>query len=189
LLKFNMGCGQNHHDGCINVDQSPASRADEVWDLDVTPWPWPDSCASEVRFIHSLEHMGGDPKVFLAIMTELYRICAPEALVHIHVPHPWHDNFINDPTHVRAITPTMLTLFDRELNEMWREKGAANSPLALYTGVDFKVESVLTLLAEPMRSRQAAGEVNDQEILEAIQSQNNVIEEWRIALRARKPAP
>ena len=79
MLKFNMGCGQNRRAGFINVDAAAASQPDEVVDLEATPWPWPDNCADEVWFVHSLEHMGADAKVFLAIMIELYRICAPGA--------------------------------------------------------------------------------------------------------------
>jgi hypothetical protein len=188
LLKFNMGCGQNPRPGYVNVDSAAASQPDEVVDLEVTPWPWADNCAEEVRFIHSLEHMGGTPKVFLAIMTELYRICAPGASVVIHVPHPRHDDFLNDPTHVRPITPHLLALFDLEMNEASRKAGAANTPLALYTGVDFKIDSFQTVLAEPYASQNQRGEITLPELEEAVRSHNNVISEWRITLLVRKPA-
>src|ERR1700761_187803 len=112
-----MGSGLNRKPGYVNVDASAESEPDEVFDLEVTPWPWPDSCAEEVRFNHSLEHMGGDAKVFLAIMKELYRICAHGAIVDIHVPHPRHDYFIGDPTHVRIITTEVLRLFSKKFNE------------------------------------------------------------------------
>ena len=46
--------------------------------------------------------MGADPKVFLKIMQELHRIGRPGCRVVIHVPHPRHDNFLGDPTHVRV---------------------------------------------------------------------------------------
>jgi hypothetical protein len=189
VLKFNMGSGQNPQPGYVNVDSAAASHPDEVVDLEVTPWPWPDNCADEVRFNHSLEHMGADPKVFLAIMSELYRICAPGAAVIINVPHPRHDNFINDPTHVRVITPTLLGLFDRQANEAWRETGAANTPLALYTGVDFKVASHGALLDEPYRSQFIEGKLKGEEIDEMVRARNNVIAEWRITLEVRKPSP
>jgi hypothetical protein len=187
VLKFNMGSGQNPRAGYLNVDASAACNPDEVVDLEQTPWPWPDDCADEVVFIHSLEHMGGDPKVFLAMMAELYRICADGAAVLIHAPHPRHDNFINDPTHVRAITPEVLMLFDRELNEAWRQAGAANTPLALYAGVDFKLETRQGLLAEPYRSQLANRQITEAMVGEALRDRNNVVEEWRLTLRVRKP--
>jgi len=189
MARFNMGCGLNKLEGYINVDAMPGGEPDELFDLEQTPWPWPDNSAEEVVFNHSLEHMGGDPKVFLAIMVELYRICAPGAAVHIRVPDPRHDHFINDPTHVRMITPNMLQLFDRELNEQWGRQRGANSPLALYTGVDFKLAHYRMVLAEPYGARFDAGELSAEQARQTASSLNNVIQEWVIRLEVRKPQP
>lgn len=188
-MKFNMGCGLNKRPGWINVDAAAASDPDEVWDLEQTPWPWPTDCAEEVWFVHSLEHMGGDPKVFLAIMQELYRIARPGCRIRIHVPHPRHDNFLGDPTHVRAILPQTLLLFDRRLNESWRASGHANTPLALYTGVDFKLVERRTILDEPFASQLASGELSEAEVRRMIQRENNVASEYQLILEARKDPP
>ncbi|CAN7486182.1 hypothetical protein LJR225_003379 [Phenylobacterium sp. LjRoot225] len=187
-MKFNMGCGHNHAPGWVNVDAFAEAAPDEVCNLDQTPWPWPDNCADEVRFIHSLEHMGGDPKVFLAIMQELYRISAPGCRIEIYVPHPHHDFFLNDPTHVRAITPNMLMLFDRELNDQWKAAGVSNSPLAHYTGVDFQITSVVQVPAFEYRELLNAGELDEATFYRYAAERLNVIEETRITMTARKPA-
>ena len=42
-------------------------------------------------------------------MKELYRISCDQANIHISVPHPRHDDFLADPTHVRPITTLGLT--------------------------------------------------------------------------------
>lgn len=185
-MKFNMGCGLNRMDGYVNVDASRGAAADEVWDLETTPWPWPDGCAEEVRFIHSLEHMGGDPKVFLAIMQELYRIAAPGCRVVIHVPHPRHDNFLGDPTHVRPITGDALRLFDRQLNETWRREHRANTPLALYLGVDFRLAEERTIVEDALWAAHERGELSMADLQQMIRRQYNVVTETRFTLEVRK---
>jgi len=185
-MKFNMGCGLNRMDGFINVDASAGAAADEVWDLETTPWPWADSCADEICFIHALEHMGGDPKVFLAIMQEIYRIAAPGCRVRVHVPHPRHDHFLNDPTHVRPITADGLRLFDRQLNEAWRRDGRSNTPLGLYLGVDFQIVEERTIVETSLWKRHEAGELSLEALQEMIRRQYNVVSEIRLVLEVRK---
>jgi hypothetical protein len=186
-MKFNMGCGHRKLDGYVNVDASAECAPDEVFDLERTPWPWPDGRASEIRFIHSLEHMGGDPKVFLAIMQEIYRIGAPGCEVVIHVPHPRHDNFIGDPTHVRAITPQMLELFDRRLNDEIIRLGGSNSPFARYLDVDFEIVRRDVVLDEPYFSQLKSGEIDSATSRRMIATLYNIAREYRISLRVRKP--
>jgi SAM-dependent methyltransferase len=186
MLKLNMGCGHNRLADFVNVDAAPQCAPDQVADLETTPWPWESDSVGEVVFNHSLEHMGADPKVFLAMMQELYRVMAPGGRVRIVVPHPRHDNFINDPTHVRAVTPAMLELFDRRKNDAWQAAGVANSPLAHYTGVDFELVDTKAILAEPYRSRLLAKQMTVAQLDAAAAAQNNVIEEFRLQLVVRK---
>jgi SAM-dependent methyltransferase len=185
-MKFNMGCGLNKLPDYVNVDAAPEAEPDEVWDLERTPWPWPDDCAEEVRFIHSLEHMGQDPKVFLAIMTELYRILQPGGVAVIHVPHPRHDDFLGDPTHVRPVTPQLMRLFDRQLNEAWRRDGYSNTPLALYTGVDFHLVESRVVLDRLVEADVREGRLTMEEVQVRARERNNIASEYRLQLVARK---
>lgn len=185
-MRFNMGCGRRRMEGCVNVDAAPECEPDEVFDLETTPWPWPTGCAEEIFFIHALEHMGADAKVFLAIMQETYRIAAPGCRIVIHVPHPRHDNFLGDPTHVRPITPQTLSLFDRQLNDRAAALGHASTPLALYTGVDFKTVAVEMVLDEPYATQLKTGELSQAEVERMAATLNNVVSEFRVVLEARK---
>lgn len=187
-MKFNMGSGQNPMAGYVNVDSSAVAGPDQVFDLEQTPWPWSDNCAEEVIFNHSLEHMGATAAGFFAIIRELYRICAPGAVVRITVPHPRHDNFIGDPTHVRIVTPQVMSLFDRASNDQWKAAGASNSPLGHYLDVDFVLESVVTVLDEPHISQFQSGAITQAEVIHRLRSQNNVATEFKMVLRARKGA-
>lgn len=178
----------NHLDGWLNVDNSPVSKPDVVHDLDQTPWPWPDSSAEAMLFNHSLEHMGRDTETFLGIIREIYRVGCDGALVTINVPHPRHDNFLHDPTHVRAVTPEMLAMFDRQQNEQWVAAKASNTALGLYLSVDLALASVTAVLDEAYQDQLRSGALNADEISRLARERNNVIAEFRMELRVRKPA-
>jgi hypothetical protein len=186
-MKLNLGCGMNKTPGWLNVDSAPACEPDMVWDLETTPWPWPDSSAGEMLFNHSLEHMGQDTKTFLEIIKEIYRVGRDGAVIRINAPHPRHDNFLHDPTHVRAVTPEMLVMFDRSKNEEWRRTGAANTPLGLYLGVDLEITDATMVLDEPYQSQLRSGALKSDEVAALARERNNVIAECRIQMRVRKP--
>lgn len=187
-MKLNLGSGSKSIEGFVNVDKYPTAATHLVLDLEKLPWPWPTDSVDEVRFIHSLEHMGRDPDTFLGIMKELYRVCRNGAVVVIHVPHPRHDAFLGDPTHVRPITPQLLTLFDRQCNDEWVADGvSAATPLAHYLGVDFQLSDVATVLDAAYHEQYASGELTGPDIERLAKDLNNVILEFQIKVLVRKP--
>ncbi len=185
-MKLNLGCGSARLDGWVNVDRAAVLKPDQVCDLERFPWPWADSSADEILLKHVLEHLGQQTDVFLGVIGELWRVCRDQALVTIEVPHPRHDSFLSDPTHVRPILPSMLALFDQSLNRMWAGQGVPNTPLGLIHGVDFRIDDVVYNLAEPWRSRLASGELGQAEGEEAVNRYNNVVESMIIRWRAVK---
>ncbi len=185
-MKLNIGCGFSKAEGFLNLDKYPACKPDQVMDAEVRPWPFDDNSVDEVLFNHSLEHMGADTEVFLGLLQELYRVCKPGAKVQINVPHPWHDNFINDPTHVRIITPVMFTLFSKRICNEWVAQGVPNTALALYLDVDFEVRGTNVFLEERHLSRLSSGEISYEQVSQLMRVENNVVLETHIELEVIK---
>lgn len=183
-LKLNLGCGQNRLPGFVNVDKHGAP--DVRQDLEAFPWPWPDSAVDEVVLNHVLEHLGAQADIFMGILRELYRVCRPEAIVRVNVPHPRHDHFIGDPTHVRVITPELLALFSKANCRRWAAEGAANSPLALYHDVDFEIADATVVLERRYLEAVQSGALTEDEVHQALKERNNVATEYRIVLRVVK---
>lgn len=136
-LRLNLGCGSKRLPGYINVDRY--GTPDLKHDLETFPWPWEDNSTIEIKLTHVLEHLGRDPDIYLKIFQELYRICRGGAIVEITVPHYRHDNFFDDPTHVRAVTPLGLSMFSQRLNQNWINAGYSCSTLGLNIGVNFEL--------------------------------------------------
>jgi len=187
-MKLNLGCGHDKRPGWHNVDKVAASEPDQVVDLEVLPWPWVDDTVDEVMLRHVLEHLGREPDLFLGIMAELYRVCRGGARITVVVPHPRHDYYLNDPTHVRPITLGGLEMFSQRRNREWLDKGLGNTPLGLYTGVDFEIVSYDVIPDEPWRGRMQRGEMTPQELQQAMRMYANVIMETTIVLQPVKPA-
>jgi len=183
-LKLNLGCGQQPLEGYLNVDKF--GSPDLVCDLEAFPWPWQDDSVDEVVMSHVLEHLGQSPAAFVGVMQELHRICRPGARIRIRVPHPRHDFFLTDPTHVRPILPATFALFSKRENLAWARSGATNTPLALHHDVDFELEEHNLLLDEPYRSQLREGRITQAEAQALVEKYNNVASEIRIVLRVVK---
>jgi hypothetical protein len=184
VLRLNLGSGTNPRAGYVNVDKH--GSPDLKWDLERFPWPWETGSVEEVVLSHVLEHLGAAPEQFIAVMKELYRVCRDGARIHVRVPHPRHDFFLADPTHVRPILPATLELFSRRRNLEWQTSGAPNTPLALYHDVDFEIEDTSLLLDEPYRTQLKEGRITQDEAQGLVARYNNVASEVRITLRVRK---
>jgi predicted SAM-dependent methyltransferase len=183
-LKLNLGCGSNKLEGFVNVDKF--GSPDVTHDLETFPWPWRDSSVEEVTLVHVLEHLGRVPDVFIGIMKEIYRVCRNGAHVYIVVPHPRHDDFLGDPTHVRPVTAQMMALFDRALCEEWQRQGASNTPLALYHNVDFHIVKHELVPEEQYRKMLQENRMTFPELEALSRSNNNVVTEIHLDLEVRK---
>ena len=183
-MKLNLGSGSKILDGYTNVDKYDYYKPDVVHDLEVFPYPFKDNSIDEILLSHVLEHIGQSPDIFLGIVKEFYRICRGNSIIKIIVPHPRHDDFIADPTHVRPITILGLQLFDKDLNIEWEKNKAANTPLALINGVNFKIKNVTNYLDENYLKKYKDKKINNQEVDEDVVRLNNVVKhieiDWQV---------
>lgn len=183
-FKLNLGCGFNKKPGYLNVDKFGAP--DVHCDLEVFPWPWPDSSVSEVLLIHVLEHLGQQTETYFKIMQELYRVCEKGAQIHIEVPHPRHDDFINDPTHVRIVTPSSLELFSQKSNNEWIQQGYSNSTLGLMLDVNFEILKHSINPDPYWLKKLQENNAHEEAFKEAIVRENNAIKSYNIILTVIK---
>jgi ubiquinone/menaquinone biosynthesis C-methylase UbiE len=185
-MKLNLGCGFNKQSGYINVDKFDACRPDLLMDVESLPWKFDSNEVDEVLFNHSLEHMGQNADTFLGIIKELYRVCKSGAKIQINVPHPRHDTFFGDPTHVRVVTPDMLALFSKKENRRWQQTGVPNTPLGLYLDVDFELRYIENVLEQRYLTALQTKQISEAELEVIVKERNNVVIEYRITLEAVK---
>lgn len=184
-LRLNLGCGSKILPGYINVDRY--GTPDLKHNLETFPWPWEDNSVAEIKLTHVLEHLGRDPDTYLTLFQEMYRICQPGAIVEITVPHPRHDNFFDDPTHVRAVTPLGLRMFSQRLNRKWIDAGYSCSTLGLNIGVDFELIETRYQPSPHWFRLYPAPQVNWELLLEQSALYNNLIQEIYMKLQVVKP--
>lgn len=199
-IRLNCGCGVHTTDepGWVNVDKYAEKLGIVQYDLEFVKgvnkgadidggpdwmgWPWRDNTVDTVLFNHSLEHMGQNPNIFLAMVKELYRVCCDGATIYINAPHHRHDEFWGDPTHVRPITPDMWVLFSKKANEHFRAQGGANSCFAFLLNVDFE------LVRNDMVLDERFAYLKDDPSWQRMTAINaNVVKEIRLQLRVIKP--
>lgn len=105
---LNLGCGLGRREGALNVDRWAGPGVDCVYDLERTPWPWPDGAVTEVWALDILEHLAD----FLVTMRELHRVMCPGAMVHVRTSNWRTENSFTDPTHRRFLTLRSFDFWD-----------------------------------------------------------------------------
>lgn len=135
-LRINLGSGHKRIEGFLNVDNDPQVNPDVLLSLNDDTLPFEDNSVSEVLASHILEHIGTG---FIPLMKELYRICEPNAIIHVAVPHHRSDWFADDPTHVRIITANTFKLFSKKYIQHHIETYGSSNGMAIKENVDFEI--------------------------------------------------
>ena len=177
-MRLNLGCGAKKLANYINVDAQAAANPDVVLDIGRERFPWEDSSIDGVTAMHIFEHL--TPDAFFHCLKEIHRVCKPGALLGVIVPHPRHDVFLNDPTHVHAITPDGMLLFSRKHRERLRAEGVEGvTSYADYIGVDFDLREPVTKVLDPRIDPESDWPARER-------AENNVVVEYRFTMQVVK---
>lgn len=180
-MKINLGSGHKRYDGFLNVDSDPSTKPDFLVDLEKEKLPFKDSSVEEIKAYHILEHIGPN---FFTFLQEIYRVCKNNAVIDVIVPHPRHDYFFGDPSHVRPITIEMMSRFSKKFNDTLTDPGS--TLFAYVYDVDFEVIWCDYKLEDHFR--QMIQGKSDAEIDLMARLYNNVISEIHFKMIVRKDA-
>ncbi len=187
-LKLNLGCGYNHLPDYVNVDCDPLCKPDLVWNLETTPWPFDEDSVSLIWAEHSLEHLGQSTQTWLAMIREMYRVCCNDARIYITAPHPNHDTFIIDPTHVRIVTAEGFRMFDQKHNLKSMGSFDRETKLGLQNRVDFQLLETHFDLCDPWHTQAQQGLITPEKLHHDLMHLKNVCLQTRFVVSPRKPA-
>jgi SAM-dependent methyltransferase len=134
-MNLNLGCGNRSMEDCVNIDISPQSKADVIFNLE-RRLPFSDNSIEEIRCIHTLEHIENA----VQLIEEMWRVCRDGAKIIIEVPYYKHPLAYCDLTHKHYLCEQSLEHFT---------EGHAQSNY--YTQARFKIR--VTRLREKHRLR------------------------------------
>lgn len=185
--KLNLGSGFKKLEDHWNVDISSRSTPDQVWDLEVMPWPWDADFFTAIRADNSLEHLGQTPRAFAAIIQEMYRVSADGAEWVIVIPHHRCDAFWDDFTHVRVLTEKTFKMFDQKVNYEALERKLSDSAFGFQYGIDLEVLDVTYDLVGYWSKLRDEGMIGPAQLNINMNTMANVAEVVNIFIKVHKP--
>ena len=135
-MKINLGCGFKKLDGYINIDSDAGCNPDLVLEIGKQTLPFDDNSVEHVVAHHILEHLGDE---FFDFIKDLYRVCSNEAVIEVIVPHPRHDVFYGDLSHVRVITIENMKTLSKKYCDNEESISSSWSGFANTLNVDFEI--------------------------------------------------
>ncbi len=180
-MKINIGSGIARIEGFLNVDSDSLCNPDYIVNLETDLLPFDDNTIEEVRAHNILEHIGPG---FFHLIKELYRVCKDGALIDIVVPHPFHDVFYGDLTHVRPITVQSLRQLSKTISDYEKDKFSNWSGHANILDVDFEIVRFEYDFDEEFIKRNKNTPHEDIEWM--IRSTNNAVKEIKVLMMVNK---
>lgn len=110
--RLDIGCSFHKRDGFIGIDILPSSGPDVL--ADACRLPFKDSIFSEIYSSYTLEHIQDN----LAVISEIYRVCNPDAIVRLILPHFSNPAFHDDLTHKHKYSTRTFEHYDQSLHEL-----------------------------------------------------------------------
>lgn len=109
MTKLNLGCGQKHLEGYINIDM--IAPADLVCKIGKEPLPFEDNSVEAIEADNFLEHLSNEE--FLYTLNEAWRVMKPRGVFRIRVPDAvrWPNGAFGDPTHKMFLTERTFDYF------------------------------------------------------------------------------
>lgn len=98
--KLNLGCGKIVREDSINLDIIQLPGVNEIWNLNIFPYPFKDNTFETIYAYNIMEHLNNINKV----MEELHRITKPNGTIKIEVPYYNSRKAFCDPTHKHFFT-------------------------------------------------------------------------------------
>jgi ubiquinone/menaquinone biosynthesis C-methylase UbiE len=181
-MKINIGCGFKKLNGFVNIDSDSGCNPDVVLQLGKEKFPFEDNTVEYVVAHHIFEHLGDE---FFDFIKDLYRVCKHEAIIEVVVPHPRHDYFLGDLSHVRAITVENMRTLSKQYCENESFINTSWSGFANVLGVDFEIFEHRYELDEVFKS--IIAEIQDEnQINWMARAMNNAITEIHFKMMAIK---
>jgi GT2 family glycosyltransferase len=96
-IRLNLGCGYDHRDGYVNIDNRADVKPDLICDV-LSGLPYDDNSVDEIRAYDFLEHIPIGETI--NVITEIWRVLKPGGLFESFTPSTDGRGAFQDPTHV-----------------------------------------------------------------------------------------
>ncbi len=112
LKRLDIGCWKFKQDGHIGVDILRAPSVDVL--ADACNLPFRESSIDKVHSSYTLEHIQDN----LSALSEIWRVCKPDASIRLILPHFSNPAYYDDLTHKHKYSTRSFEHYDQDLHEV-----------------------------------------------------------------------